>query len=167
MRLIRAGITDYWQVREPDDLDVARPRTARELMHFWQNELREIEPGYTFGDLVALLRGVEDIDVLSPLLLCDVPAFLEEANRPNASRTDAQPMAGRRRGGGAEPCGAWSCRAHWRAQASKDRGRHGRRSAHLSAGGAPASDSRTAWIVGAAVLHPAGFRWVGASGRTV
>ncbi len=82
MRLVRAGIVDAQH--HDDELGAVpiRPDSASTLLRYWHTTLGDIDADYTFGDLVSLLRGVHDIDVLSPLLECDVLAFLAEADSP-------------------------------------------------------------------------------------
>jgi hypothetical protein len=57
------------------------PTNVFELLRVWHYALVEIDPDYTLGDLCALLRGVEGIECLSPMLACDVAAFLAEAEK--------------------------------------------------------------------------------------
>jgi hypothetical protein len=57
------------------------PPNVFELLRVWHCTLEEIDPDYTLGDLCALLRGVEGIECLSPMLACDVAAFLAEAEK--------------------------------------------------------------------------------------
>jgi hypothetical protein len=92
VNLTKAGITKYWRAPGSDEAAVVRPSSARELLRFWHERLSTIDDDYTFGDLIALLRGVDDIDLLSPLLACDVPAFLEEASGPHRPDTDKPTM---------------------------------------------------------------------------
>src|SRR5829696_6709355 len=60
------------------DVVVARPASASELLRFWHWTFSVAE-GVVFGDLMALLAGVADIELLDGLLDCDVRAFLDEA----------------------------------------------------------------------------------------
>jgi|GEM_PF-3187712 len=55
------------------------PADVFELLGVWHCNLEEIDPDYTLGDLFSLLRGVEGIAGLEPMLACDVDAFLAEA----------------------------------------------------------------------------------------
>ena len=75
--------------RDDETVVTATPATARELLRHWHWRLDGIEDGYTFGDLVALLRRVEDLGALSGLLECDVAAFLAEAALPCAAPHDS------------------------------------------------------------------------------
>lgn len=57
------------------------PADVFALLGVWHDTVEEIDPEYTLGDLFALLRGAEGIEALSPMLSCDVAAFLAEAER--------------------------------------------------------------------------------------
>lgn len=57
------------------------PGSVFDLLGFWHWSIHRIDPGYTLGDLLSLLRGVEGIEKLSEMLSCDLPAFLAEAER--------------------------------------------------------------------------------------
>lgn len=82
MRLTKAGILrDQWPETEAGELP-HRPQDAFALLEHWHSTLCAIDEDYTFGDLVSLLRGVEDIERLSPMPGCDVAALLAEADRP-------------------------------------------------------------------------------------
>lgn len=61
--------------------ETVAPTDVFELLGAWHDTVEEIDPEYTLGDLFALLRGVAGIDALSPMLSCDVAAFLAEAER--------------------------------------------------------------------------------------
>ena len=64
------------------------PANVFELLRVWHCTVMEIDPDYTLGDLCALLRGVEGIECLSPMLACDVAAFLAEAEKPPSGDDD-------------------------------------------------------------------------------
>jgi hypothetical protein len=61
---------------------VLRPTSAAALLRHWTSTLTAIDPETTLGDVVSLLQGIVDIDVLSPLCVCDLGAFLAEADEP-------------------------------------------------------------------------------------
>lgn len=64
------------------------PSNVFELLEVWHCTLVEIDPDYTLGDLCALLRGVDGIEALSPMLACDVAAFLAEAEKAPSGDDD-------------------------------------------------------------------------------
>jgi hypothetical protein len=68
------------------------PTDVFELLGAWHGTLEEIDPDYTVGDLFALLRGVEGIGKLSPMLGCDVAAFLAEAAEEAPLEDDDDPL---------------------------------------------------------------------------
>jgi hypothetical protein len=68
-----------------------RPQNSFALLEYWHASLAGIEEDYTFGDLVSLLRGVDDIENLSPMLQCDVAALLADADRPRTLK-DEEPI---------------------------------------------------------------------------
>jgi hypothetical protein len=79
LTLTRQGIvSDDWRGDGPTP---ERPADAAALLQYWHHTLASIADDYTFGDLVSLLRDVDDIENLSPLLACDVRSFLTEADR--------------------------------------------------------------------------------------
>lgn len=91
MRLSQKGILgDPWP-GEPTRESAARPRNSFSLLQYWHYTLVDIDQDYTFGDLVSLLRDVDDIENLSPMLGCDVPALLADADRPR-SRDYEEPI---------------------------------------------------------------------------
>lgn len=55
------------------------PEDVFELLSVWHCTVAEIDPDYTLGDLLSLLRGVMGIGMLDGMLGCDVAAFLAEA----------------------------------------------------------------------------------------
>lgn len=57
------------------------PADVFALLGVWHDTVEGIDAEYTLGDLFALLRGAEGIEALSPMLSCDVAAFLAEAER--------------------------------------------------------------------------------------
>lgn len=80
MRLTKAGIIDDRPDPETWAQSLIRPATVSQLFDLWHDPVRGIDEDFTLGDLFALLRGVDDIAILSPLLGCDVPAFLAETH---------------------------------------------------------------------------------------
>jgi hypothetical protein len=64
-----------------DDAETVVPESVLQLMAVWHVPLRCIDPDFTFGDLVAMLRGAEGVTVLSPLLGCDLAALFADAAR--------------------------------------------------------------------------------------
>ena len=84
MRLTRQGIVDVHDRDAEAGNAPQRPGDASTLLQYWHRTLDEIDGDCTFGDLIALLRGVEDIDVVAPLVGCNIAAFLEEADQPTA-----------------------------------------------------------------------------------
>jgi len=80
MRLLREGIEDFH--RRDDLVGLHRPTSAFDLLRHWHDSLEEIEPGYTFGDLAEMLRGLEDVEVLDPFFQCDVRALLDDPTPP-------------------------------------------------------------------------------------
>ena len=71
MRLTKKGILTGPLSGERAPNPVARPRRSDFLLAYWHCQLAEIAEDYTVGDLVSLLRGVDDIENVSPLLGCD------------------------------------------------------------------------------------------------
>jgi len=63
------------------EMETSVPADVFELLRVWHCTLEEIDPDYTLGDLCALLRGVDGIEGLSPMLACDMAAFLAEAEK--------------------------------------------------------------------------------------
>jgi len=54
------------------------PETGPEVLQLWSWVVAAIDPGYTLGDLLALLRRVRNTESLRALLGCDVASFLTE-----------------------------------------------------------------------------------------
>ncbi|HEX8244467.1 MAG TPA: hypothetical protein VF541_13255 [Longimicrobium sp.] len=71
--------------------EILVPEGVFDLLGVWHWTLHGIDPDYTLGDLLSLLRGVVGIEDLSGMLSCDLPAFLAEAEREPAER-DGQDM---------------------------------------------------------------------------
>ena len=82
MRLTRRGILTQPSPEEPSRATCEQPRRSVALLSHWHESLEDLEQGYTLDDLFALLRELEDAESLSPLLQCDVPAFLAEIGGP-------------------------------------------------------------------------------------
>jgi len=91
VRLTRGGILSERRAAGLADAIADRPQDAVALLRYWQQTLTVIDQDYTFGDLVSLLRSVDDIEHLSPILECDVAAFLADADHPG-NVGDEQPM---------------------------------------------------------------------------
>jgi len=70
------------------ETELVVPRDVFDLLRFWHCNLASIDPDYTLGDLLSLLRGVEGIENLSRMFCCDLPAFLAEAEREPETRDD-------------------------------------------------------------------------------
>lgn len=82
IRLTKEGIlSDPWPGEQTGKI-AGRPRTSCALLGYWYSTLVGIDEDYTLGDLVSLLRHVDDIENLSSMLECDVAAFLADADRP-------------------------------------------------------------------------------------
>ena len=54
------------------------PETGLDLLQLWHWIVGDIDPEYTLGDLLALLRSLRNAELLPALLGCDVPSFLDE-----------------------------------------------------------------------------------------
>jgi len=91
MRLTKEGIlSDPWPGEQTDEI-ADRPQHSLALLQYWYSTLMGIDADYTLGDLVSLLRNVDGIENLSPMLGCDVAAFLADADRPR-NRDDEEPI---------------------------------------------------------------------------
>lgn len=82
MRLSKDGILREWRTSALAEEVADRPQDVVALLEYWHHVLDVIDEDYTFGDLVSLLRDVHGIGDLSPMLGCDVVAFLADADRP-------------------------------------------------------------------------------------
>jgi hypothetical protein len=65
------------------ELQVVRPASVPDLLRFWSFQLEGVDEDVTLGDLLDLLREVEDIDSLSGFFACDIEEFLDEAALPS------------------------------------------------------------------------------------
>lgn len=91
LRLTKEGIlSDAWLGEQPDAI-AQRPQNSFALLQYWCYTLVGIGEDYTFGDLISLFRNVHDIENLSPMLGCDVAAFLVDADRPRRG-DDEEPI---------------------------------------------------------------------------
>jgi hypothetical protein len=91
MRLTKQGIlSDPWPGEETDE-SADRPQNSLALLRHWHSTLMRIDEDYTFGDLVSLLRNVDDIENLSPMVGCDVAAVLADTDR-SWNRDDEEPI---------------------------------------------------------------------------
>jgi hypothetical protein len=82
VRLTRRGILTQPSMEEPSRATCERPHRSVALLSSWHESLEGLERGYSLGHFLALLRELEDAKSLSPLLQCDVPAFLAEVGSP-------------------------------------------------------------------------------------
>jgi hypothetical protein len=85
MRLTKTGIVEEYDIGEHVGVEPMRPDAAGALLSMWHSQLDGLDADYTFGDLIALLRRIDDIAAVAPLLRCDVRAFLEDAESPRGS----------------------------------------------------------------------------------
>jgi hypothetical protein len=91
MRLSKEGILHESRAAALAEEGAARPQNVVALLEYWHQSLDVIDEDYTFGDLVSLLRHVQGIGDLSPMLCCDVVAFLADGDRPRDA-DDEQPI---------------------------------------------------------------------------
>jgi hypothetical protein len=91
LNLVPGGIEVRDWVDGAETVEIARPTKVYELLRYWHWRLDGIDEHYTLGDLFALLRDVEGIELLSPMLACDVAAYMDESRKdPTAPATDIE-----------------------------------------------------------------------------
>lgn len=90
LELAPAGIvlTRWNEEARTNGKEVVRPTETRDILRFWHYNVQAIAPGYTLGDLIGLIRNLEDPGLLSPMLCCNVEAFMTESREAEEKEAD-------------------------------------------------------------------------------